>query len=133
RLEIGVRDGPGGRDAVLVLALAEVALPEAEHRRAVELGVAADIVVLPRPKALRAARPRLVAAVAQVAEHRLGVAVLRLPRQHGAALEDKHTRAAAGELVGPGAAADTGADDDDVVGHSISVSVIASTHTSLVR
>src|SRR5207237_4057793 len=106
RLELGVRDRPRRRDAVLVHRLAEVALAEAEHRAAVELRVAPDEVVLARPKALAAAGvPGLVAAVAQVAEHRHRVPVLRLARPHPAALEDPHAGAAAGELVGDSAAA----------------------------
>ena len=45
RLEVVVRDGPRGRDPVVVLELAEVLLPEPVERRAVELGLAADVVV----------------------------------------------------------------------------------------
>jgi hypothetical protein len=45
-LEDRVAQRPGGRDAAVVADLAEVALPQAEQDRAVELGVAADVVLL---------------------------------------------------------------------------------------
>src|SRR5262245_24093134 len=44
-LEIFIRDRPRGRDAAMMLDLAEVLLPQADQRGAVELGVAADEVV----------------------------------------------------------------------------------------
>ena len=45
RLELVVGDRPGRRDAAVVPELAEVLLAQPEQRRAVELGVAADVVV----------------------------------------------------------------------------------------
>ena len=56
RLEVVVRDRPGGRDPVVVAQLAEVLLPEPVERRAVELRLAADVVVDARLEALAAAR-----------------------------------------------------------------------------
>ena len=44
-LQLVVADRPGGRDAVVVLELAEVLGPQAVERRAVELGRPADEVV----------------------------------------------------------------------------------------
>src|SRR6185295_12817751 len=105
-----------------------------EHRRAVELGVPADEVVLPRTEAALAAGPGLGAAVAQVDEHRFGVPVLRLARQHGPAFEDQHARTGAGELQRHRASTDAGADDHDVLPHAaqaIRFSVFTSKQTSL--
>ena len=45
-LEVGVGDRPRRRDAAVVADLAEVALAQAEQDRAVDLGVAADEVLL---------------------------------------------------------------------------------------
>ena len=45
RLQVGVVDRPGRRDPAVVAQLAEVLRPQPEQRRAVELGVAADVVV----------------------------------------------------------------------------------------
>ena len=45
RLELVVGDRPGRRDAAVMAQLAEVLAPQPEQRRAVELGVAADVVV----------------------------------------------------------------------------------------
>src|ERR1043166_2662930 len=44
-LHVFVADGPGGRDAVVVLNLAEVFLAQAVERRAIHLGGAADEVM----------------------------------------------------------------------------------------
>ena len=71
-LEVGVVDRPGRGDAAVVPDLAEVLGPQPEQRRAVELGVAADVVVdlrrelvavarrtrTPVPGTCRARRPR---------------------------------------------------------------------------
>ena len=54
-LEVGVVDRPRGRDAAVVLDLAEVALAQAEEDRAVDLRVAADEVLRVRTERLRRA------------------------------------------------------------------------------
>ena len=45
RLQIVVGDRPGRRDSAMMPDLAEVLLAQTEERRAVELGVAADVIV----------------------------------------------------------------------------------------
>jgi len=45
-LKVGVSQRPGRRDAVDVLDLPEIALTETEQDRAVDLGIAAHVVVL---------------------------------------------------------------------------------------
>jgi hypothetical protein len=54
-LEVGIGERPGGRDAVDVLDLAEITLAETEQDRPVDLGVAADVVVLLRREFLAGA------------------------------------------------------------------------------
>src|SRR5207248_5687981 len=98
----GVRDRPGGRDAVDVADLPEVALAEAEQDRAVDLGVAADVVVLLGIELLAGAGAGPVAgvAVAQVRPDRLGLPVLLLTGQPAASLEQQHALAGGGERPG---------------------------------
>ena len=81
RLELVVRDRPGGRDAVVMADLSEVLLAEPVERGAVELRRAADEVVdswLER-LAVRVV-PRVRRHVAVVDEHRLRQPVLELAR-----------------------------------------------------
>ena len=115
-LEGLVADRPGGRDAVRVADLVEVALAQAEQGRAIDLGIAPDVAMQARLEGRAvAAVPGLVDLVAAVDEDGLGVPVGLLARQVGAALQDEDALASGGEAVRHGAAARAAADDDDVV------------------
>jgi hypothetical protein len=100
-----------------VADLLEVALPQPEQDRAVELGVAAHEVLLVRLEGLPVlvVDPVLVGEVAALAEHLLAAPVLGLARQVAAALEHEDALAGRGQPVGQRAAARAGSDDDHVV------------------
>ena len=117
RLHLVVADRPRGRDAVVVAQLAEVLLPEAVQRRAVELGGAADEVVHLRLERLRGLTvvPGVLRDVAVVDEHVPGGPVLRLAREPVPALQQQDALARGSEAVHKRAAAGAAADDDDVV------------------
>ena len=100
RFEVDVGDRPGGRDAFVVFDHVEVAFAETEHRRSVELGVAADVVEHARLERLVVGPPRLVGVIAPLAEDRFRVPVLRFARQRLAAFEDQRACAAATQLQG---------------------------------
>src|SRR5215207_5490307 len=107
----------------------EVALAEAEQHGAVDLGVAADVVVLlgvELATVLVDPQPRV--AVPQLPPHDAGVPVVVLTGVPAAPLEQQDPLAGSGEGVGEGAAASAGTDHDDVVmlGHQVSSQVIAS-------
>ena len=116
RLEVLVRDGPRGRDAVVVLELPEVLPPESIEGGAVELGLAADVVVDPGLEALAlVVVPRVLRHVAVLDEDLPGVPVLDLARQPVAAFEQEDPLPGWGEVPGKRAPAGSGADDDHVV------------------
>ena len=115
-LDVVVRDGPRGRDAVVVLELPEVLLPESIEGGAVELGLAADVVVDPGLEALAlVVVPRVLRHVTVLDEDLAGVPVLDLARQPVAAFEQEDPLPGWGEVPGKRAAAGSGADDDHVV------------------
>src|SRR5262249_21092457 len=102
--------------AAVVAHLVKVAFAQAKQNRAVELGVAADEVLL--VGLVRSAvlvEPQLVVEVALVAEHLAAVPVLRLTEQIAGALVQQGQLAGRGELVGERSTARTGSDDDHVV------------------
>src|SRR4051794_15031214 len=115
-LEVGIGDGPGGRDAAVVLHLLEVALAEPQQGPAVDLGVAADDVL-----GVRAERgavlvvPALVGDVSLAQEDLSGVPVVELAWEVAAALEQQDPLARRGEAVRERATARAAADDDHVV------------------
>src|SRR5919108_6045091 len=99
-----------------MLDLAEVALAKPKEDRAVELGVAADVVLGVRPEALAVlVVPLLLRDVPGLAEDLLRVPVLRLAGQVAAPLEQQDPLAGRRQLVREGAPAGAGADDDRVV------------------
>lgn len=90
RLQVLVADRPGGGDAVVVAQLAEVLGAQSEERGAVELGVAADVVVdLRRELVAVLVVPELGSTVLALDEHRGGVPVVPLARQVAPALQDQ--------------------------------------------
>ena len=115
-VEVGVGQRPGGGDPVDVGDGAEVAFAEPEEHRAVELGVAADVVVLLGGELLAVlVGPFAGVAVAQVLPQRLRAPVLDLAAQPVAAFEQQDPGAGGRERVGQRAAAGAGTDDDEVV------------------
>jgi hypothetical protein len=118
RLQVGIADRPGGRCTFFVLHDLEVPLPEAEHGSAIELGVAADVVELPRAECTPGAVvPDVSRAIPKIAEHCFRVPVLCFARQALAALQDEDARAGGGQGQCDAAAHDSGADDHHVVVH----------------
>src|SRR4051812_40725954 len=82
RLELGVRDRPGRRDAAVVVDRLEVALAEAEERSPVDLRVAADEVVgLGAERRAVPVVPALGGVVPLAPEDLPGVPVLALARE----------------------------------------------------
>ena len=115
--KVGVGDGPGGGDAALVMNDAEVLGAHAEHRGAVDLGLAADEVGLLGVEVLAVlVVPGFAGVVAVVQEDGGGGPVELLLGQEGSALEDENALAGPGKAEGKGAAAGSGTDDDRVVG-----------------
>ncbi len=116
RLHLLVGNRPCGRDAVVVVQLAEVLLAQAVERRAVELGGAPDEVVnlglegLPVPVV-----PRVGRDVPVLDEHVLREPVAGLARQPLAAFEQQHALARRSEMARERAASGAAADDDHVV------------------
>ena len=117
RLHVLVGDGPGRRQAVMVVQFAEVLLAHPVQRGPVQLGGAADEVMhlrLVERLGLRVV-PAVGRDVTALHEHVLGGPVRRLARQPVAALEQQDALARGGEVAGERAAARPGPDDDDVV------------------
>ena len=116
RLQIPVVDRPGGRDPVVVLELAEVLGTQPEQGSAVELRVAADVVVhLGLERVVVPVVPGLGGQVLAPNEDRAGVPVVALAREVPAAFEEQHPLAGGSQAVRDGSAAGSAADDDDVV------------------
>ena len=117
-----VVDGPGRRQPASVLHGREIFPPEAEHGGAEHLGVAADMVELPRPEGAAAAvDPALVGPVGGIGVDRFGVPVAIFARQARAALENHDAGAGGRQDVRDTAAAHAGPDDDDIetAGHRL--------------
>jgi hypothetical protein len=116
-LHVGVGDGPGGRDAALMLDDAEVFGAHAEHGGAVNFRLATDEVGLLGMEGLVIlVVPGFGGVITVVEEDGGGVPVELLLREEGAALDDEDALACAGEMEGEGSAAGAGADDDCVEG-----------------
>ena len=116
RLQRVVVDGPGRRDAVDVLDLAEVLAAHPEEDAAPELGVAPDAVVgIGAERSAAAVQPALRRLVAPVLPDRGGVAVLGLLRNEQAAFDQQDPGRRIGQRPGHGASPGARPDDDDVV------------------
>ena len=99
-----------------MLHLVEVPLAQAEEDRAVDLRVAAHVVLRVRPERDAVlVVPTLRGDVALAAEDLLGVPVLRLSWHVTATFQEQDPLARRRQPVGERAAARAGADDDDVV------------------
>ncbi|MCX6413423.1 MAG: hypothetical protein NTU77_02260 [Actinobacteria bacterium] len=98
RLEVGVGEGPGGRDSGWIVGTLEIPLPQAREAGPVDLRVSSDEVVHTGPEVLAVViDPGLVRLVPALDEDSLGRPVLSLSRQVVASLEHKHIDAAARE------------------------------------
>ena len=130
-LDLVVADRPGRRDAVVVLELLEVLLPQAVERGAVELRRAAhEVVDLRLERLALVVVPGVLRDVAVVDEHVLGKPVLRLAREPVAALQQQDPLARRRQVPCERAAAGTGSDDDHVVVSHRSVLLVRSLTTS---
>jgi hypothetical protein len=100
----------------VVTQLAEVLRAQPEQRRAVELGVAADVIVhLRRELVAVAVEPELRCPIRALDEHGGGVPVVALARQVVAAFEQQDSLAGRSDAMGERAAACPRTDHDDVV------------------
>src|SRR5437588_3851933 len=114
--EVLIAARPGRREAVVVPDLPEVAFPHPQQHGAVDLRVAADVIV--RAGAERAALlvvPSLRGVVALFDEDRVRVPVGLLPRKPSAALEQQDPLSGRREPVRQRGAAGARADDRDVI------------------
>ena len=115
-LEIVVAERPGGRDPAVMPDLAEILPAQPEQRRAVHLGVAADVVMYPgMERRAVAVVPGLLGLVLRLNEYRGRIPVLPLARQIIAALQQQDALARRGEPVSQRATSRTTADDDEIV------------------
>ena len=109
-------NGPGRRDAIVVLELAEVFLAQTVERRAIHLGGAADEVVdtglerLPHPVV-----PCFLGNVAVLNEYLFDVPVLLLTLQPVATFEHEDALTRRRQVARQRSAARTAANDDDVI------------------
>ena len=113
---LGIVDRPGRRQPAVIAHAVEVALLHAHQRGAVEGRIAARPVVgvrIERPSVL--VDPDVAGIVLVVDEDGLGRPVVRLDRQHGAALEDEDRLAGVGQRMGQRSAAGARTDDDHVI------------------
>src|SRR5260221_2850652 len=138
--EIRVAQRPWRGPSLGMLDAFEIAFAEAEHCRAVNLGVAADEIELSRTEWFAVAVvPGLARAIALFDEHRLRTPVLGFPGQAFSAFQDQDACAGPAKRKRDRSATDAGTDDDHVVrslcrnAHAISFSVLTSKHTSLAR
>jgi len=124
RLEVVVAERPRGRDAVVMGHLLEVAATEAGQACAVHLGIPPDPVVGARLEWLPGSGvvPGLRRDVALLDEHVVGLAVLRLPGQELAALDDQYVQAGVFQCPGEGSATHTGADDHHICSQPVLIS-----------
>src|SRR5439155_4116711 len=96
--------------------LAEVGVPHPEEDRAVELRLAADVIVLAGMELLAVlVDPLLVRLVPRLGDHLGGVPVLGLTANVVATLQQQHAEPGRSEPVRERAASGAGADDDHVV------------------
>lgn len=116
RLEHIVSDRPRGRDTARMHDLAEIALAKTEQCRAIDLRVAADVVMERRRERLSPCiRPGLPALVVTIDKDRLRAPVLLGALEVIAALQNQNMLAARCEPLGQRGASRSAADDDDVV------------------
>ena len=125
-LELVVGDRPRRRETAVVLDLAEVLRAQPEQRGAVELGVAAHVVVhLGRELLALPVVPELRRAVLAAHEDGRRGPVVDLPRQVPAALEQQDLLAGGRQAMDERPSARAGPDHDDVVvlrfGHGTTV------------
>ena len=116
RFEVVVADRPRRRDPAVVNDFPEVLLAQPEQCRAVELGVAADVVVgvgMERLPVL--VLPHLLRVVFPLDVDRARAPVVLLAAHVVAALDQQDPLARRGEVIRQRAAARAGADDDHVV------------------
>jgi len=115
RLHISVGDGPGRRDAPLMLDDTKVFGAHAKHRRAVHLGLAAHEIRLLRVERLAVLiLPGLLGVVAVVQEDSGCIPVELLLRHERAALQDENVLARLGEVQGQCSSTRPGAYDNRV-------------------
>src|SRR5262249_48754716 len=115
-LVVLVGERPRGGDPTVVLDLPEVLGTEAEQRRAVELRVAAHVIVLlGRELLVLPVAPFLVRRVLPAQEGRGRIPVVSLAREVAAPLEQQDALAGRGQLPRQRAPARARPDDDDVV------------------
>src|SRR6266540_2354156 len=122
RLQFIVGDWPRGRDAAVMTNLSKILFAQTEQRRAVKLGVAADVIICVRMQVLAVlVAPDFLRVVFALLVDRLGAPVVFLPRHVRAALNEQNSLTASGQPIRQRAAARAGANDDniEVVSHGV--------------
>src|SRR6266850_6089386 len=115
-LHVLVVDGPGRRNAIVMLELAEVLLAQAVERRAIHLGGAAYEVMETGLEGLsRVVVPGFLGDVAVLDEHLFHVPILLFTFQPVAAFEYQDALARRRQVPSQRPAARAAANDDDVV------------------
>src|ERR1044072_828253 len=116
RLKLVIRDGPGRRDSAVMANLPEILLAKSKERRAIELRVAADIIICVRVKLMASAiAPGLFRVVPRLYIHGAGVPVLLLALDVIAALQEQDALSRVRESVRERPPSSSRADDDYVV------------------
>src|SRR5215470_7138331 len=116
RLQIVIADRPRWGDPAVVAEFAEVFLAQAEKCRAIELGIAADVIVRVRMEVLAVfVEPGFLGVVVGVDVYNLGVPVCLLARNVVAPLEDQDSLSRWSQVIGERSAACAGSDNDYVV------------------
>ena len=116
RLHIGVGDGPRGRDSPFVLNHAEVFGPHAEHRGAVDLGLAThEIRLLGMERFAVLVLPGLFGVVTIVEENGGRVPVELLLRHEWTALQNENVLARLGQMQSQRSASRSGTNDNRVI------------------
>src|SRR5688572_15476436 len=125
RLQVVIAEWPCRRDPVVMGHFLEVAAAEARQAGAIHLGIAPDPVVDPWLERLPGLGviPGLGGDVALLEEHMVRLAVLRLPGQELAALDNQHIQAGVLQRPSESAAPHAGADDHDIRGQRVLIGV----------
>src|SRR4051812_252649 len=138
--QIGVTNRPRHAVAIGMFDTFEITLAKAEHCRAINFGMAADEVELPRAERLAVAVvPDLASAVALFDKDRFRTPVLGFSGQAFSAFQNENFGAGGRERKRDRASTYAGADDDHIVvgvcsrTHAMHLSVSGSKHTSLPR
>ena len=114
-LEIAVAQGPGWRDAIVMLNFLKIALSQAKMGSPIHLRSATHKVMATGLEGFTLAiEPGVLRNIATLLENLRGIPVFRLPWQPVAPLQDQHLQTGSCQLAGQGATTSTTADDQHI-------------------